>query len=382
MLADLVALPSVNPAMAPAGAPGTGEEGVAAYVLDWCAAHGLAAHLRPVAPGRPNVVVDLGLRRPRTLLLPTHMDTVPGDTMGERAYRPEVREGRLYGRGACDAKGQLAAMLVALAHLGAERERLRVNVVLVAAMDEEHTFQGALAMVADGLRADGAVVGEPTGLRAVIAHKGVVRWGLRVRGRAAHTSRPAEGVNAVDGMMDVLQALRASWKEDFTVEHPLVGRATAVVTAIHAGVAPNVVPESCHATIDRRLLPDEDPAGALGECDAVLDALRAAGPAWTVEREEPFVSDYGMETSPREPIVGAALEAIRRVTGGDSPPMGVPYGTDASKLSRLGGIPCVVLGAGDIAQAHTDDEWVELDGLAQAAAIYEQIAFAFGEGAS
>src|SRR5205823_1502477 len=147
----------------------TGEEAVAAHLMQWCRAHGLAARRREVVPGRPNVIVDLGLRRERTLLLQTHMDTVPGDPMGERAYLPEVRAGRLYGRGACDAKGQLAAMLWAMAQLKHAGEGLGANVVLVAAMDEEHTFQGALAMVADKMQAAGAVVGEPTRLQAVIA---------------------------------------------------------------------------------------------------------------------------------------------------------------------------------------------------------------------
>src|SRR5438067_1480185 len=149
LLSNLVAIPSVNPAMAGPGAAGTGEAGVATYVMEWCAAHGLAAHLREVAPGRPNVVIDLGLPRASRVLLQTHMDTVPGDPMGERAYRPEVRDARLYGRGACDAKGQLAAMLWAMARLKESGEGLGANVVLVAAMDEEHTFQGALAMVGD-----------------------------------------------------------------------------------------------------------------------------------------------------------------------------------------------------------------------------------------
>jgi acetylornithine deacetylase len=379
LLSDLVAIPSVNPSMAPPGAPEAGEAEVAAYVMNWCAAHGLIARAREVAPRRPNVLVDLGLSRERTFLLQTHMDTVPGGPMGERAYRPEIREGRLYGRGACDAKGQLAAMLWAMARLKEDAERLRANVVLVAAMDEEHTFKGALAMVADGLRADGAIVGEPTGLRGVIAHKGVVRWAMHVRGRAAHTSRPDQGINAVDGMMDVLGALRASWARTLTAEHPLLGRATATVVSIEGGVAPNVVPDSCRATVDRRTLPGEDPEPVLAACDAVLDELRAGSPGWTVEREPAFVCDYALETSPDEAVVRAALAAIKAVTGHETAPIGVPYGTDASKLSRFGGIPCVVLGAGDIAQAHTADEYLDLDQLARAAQIYYEAARAFGE---
>jgi acetylornithine deacetylase len=366
--------------MAPPNAAGTGELGVAAYILAWCRSHGLAARVREVLPGRPNVVVDLNLARERTLLLQTHMDTVPGESMGDRAYHPEVRNGRLYGRGACDAKGQLAAMLWAMTLLKTDAERLKTNTILVAAMDEEHTFQGALAIVADRMQATGAIVGEPTRLKPVIAHKGVVRWGVRVLGRAAHTARPQDGVNAVTGMLDVLDALRASWGRTLVAEHPLLGRASATIVSIEGGVAPNVVPDRCRATIDQRTLPGEDPDDVMRACDEVLDRLRSAAPAWQVEREEPFVRDYALETDPREPVVQATLEAIRRVTGRQPTPGAVPYGTDASKLSRLGGIPCVVLGAGDIAQAHTADEFVQLDEVAQAAEIYYQAARLFWEG--
>ena len=380
LLGDLVAIPSVNPSMARPNAAGTGEHRVAGYLLEWCRTHSLAARLREVLPGRPNVVVDLNLARERTLLLQTHMDTVPGEPMGDRAYRPEVRGGCLYGRGSCDAKGQLAAMLWAMTRLKADAERLKANVVFVAAMDEEHTFQGALAIVADRLQAGGAVVGEPTSLQPVIAHKGVVRWGVQVLGRAAHTARPQEGVNAITGMLEVLAALRASWERTLVAEHPLLGRAAATIVSIEGGVAPNVVPDRCRATIDQRTLPGEDPDDVLRACDAVLDRLRLAAPAWQVEREEPFVRDYALETDPHEPVVQAVMEAIRHVSGRQTTPGGVPYSTDASKLSRLGGIPCMVLGAGDIAQAHTADEYVPLDEVAQAAEIYYETARLFGEG--
>jgi len=381
LLGDLVTIPSVNPAMASPGASGTGEAGVAAHIVQWCRRHGLPARLREVSAGRPNVVVDLGLDRSETFLLQSHMDTVPGEPMGRRAYQPEVRDGRLYGRGACDAKGQLAAMLWAMLRLKGDGERLlKANAVFVAAVDEEHTFTGALAMVEDGLRAGGAIVGEPTGLQAVIAHKGVVRWGVTIEGRAAHTSRPREGVNAIDAMQEALRALRASWSQDrATAAHPLLGYPTATVVGIEGGVAPNVVPDRCRATFDYRLLPGQSAQEVLARVDAVLEQARLRGPGWTVRREPAFVCDGAMETPPEARITRAALRAVREVTGRETPPIGVPYGTDASKLSGAGGIPCVVLGAGDIAQAHTADEYVPLSEVAQAAEIYYHAARFFGE---
>ncbi len=379
LLSDLVAIPSVNPSMVRPGAPAAGEDGVASYIVDWCAGHGLTARRREVSPGRPNVIVDLGLPHARTLLLQSHMDTVPGESMGERAYRPEVRDGRLYGRGSCDAKAQLAAMLWTMVRLKMDAARLKTNVIFIAAMDEEHAFSGALAIVADGLQAAGGIVGEPTSLQPVIAHKGVLRWDVQVHGRTAHTANPHLGVNAISGMTQVLAALESSWAHTLTEEHPLLGHGTATVVGIEGGVAPNVVPDLCRATISRRFLPSENPDDVLRACDATLDGLRAAGPDWTVQRGAPALNDFAMETEPDEPVVQATMEAIEQVTGRRPTPRGAPYSTDASKLSRLGHIPCVVLGAGDIAHAHTANEFVPLDELAQVAEIYLQAAYLFGD---
>jgi acetylornithine deacetylase len=376
LLLDLVRVPSVNPSMDPQSA---GEGALSDFLLDYARAQGFRATAQAVLPGRSNILIDLGLPLPHTLTLLPHQDTVPLQGLTPRAADGTIEGGRLYGRGACDAKGSLAAMLHALQLLRAQQDHLHVNVQVAAMVDEEVAFQGVLAYVREmrpETRPIAAIVGEPTQLQVVIAHKGVVRFRLRVQGRAAHTSKPAAGINAIDKMVDVLAALRTAFAADHQAAHPLVGSPTLTVSMIAAGVAPNVVPETCTATFDRRLLPGELGADALAWCDRFLEGLRATDPELTLVREEPFTLDDALATEATAPIAQHVL-AARSAVLGPSELVGVPFGSDGSKLSVRGGIPTVVLGPGDIAQAHTADEYVEIRQLVQAAEIYALSALAF-----
>jgi acetylornithine deacetylase len=368
LLRSLVSVPSVNPGMEAGSA---GEGAVGELVAAWARAEGFVATLQEVRPGRHNVLVDLGRQELPTLALVTHLDTVPFGPMSDRARTVAAAGGKVYGRGACDAKGPLAAMLIALRALR-ERRDVKVNVVVAAMVDEEHTFQGVLEYVRRltlESRPIAAIVGEPTKLEVVIAHAGVLRFRLETLGRAAHSSRPAEGVNAIEKMTTVLEALRSASTVDRPVPHPLVGAATFTVVQIEGGIAPNVVPQSCTAVIDRRMIPGESGPAVLAWLERQLDPLRAADPELRVVVHEPFVCSDTLETVADAPIVTAAL-AARAAVLGPSAPIGVPFGTDGSKLSAQGGIPTIVLGPGDIAQAHTADEWVEVSQLVQAAKIY------------
>jgi acetylornithine deacetylase len=255
---------------------------------------------------------------------------------------------------------------------------LGVNVLLLASVDEEYQYRGVLAFVEQGARVQAAVVGEPTGLRVVVAHKGCVRWRLTTRGRAAHSSRPEEGDNAIDQMAEALLALREHAARLGERAHPLVGRPTLSVGRIWGGTGVNIVPDNCTIEVDRRTIPGEEPADAQAELDATLAALRAKKPWVQVEREEPFIVDWALATPPEAKIVRAAGAALA-AAGRPAAPIGVPYGTDASKLWALGQAPSVVLGPGEIAQAHTADEYVPVDELVAAARIYAEIALRLGE---
>ncbi len=377
LLRDMVAIESVN--LAYPG--GTGEAAMATYVENWARGAGFRVERQELETGQANVLVTLDVPNATgTLLFEAHMDTVALAPM-ERALDAEVRDGRVYGRGACDTKGSMAAMMVAMERLAARRDELAVNVALVAVVDEEHAFTGVLRFIESDAEATAAVVGEPTNLRLVIAHKGCVRGEIRTRGTAAHSAEPHLGVNAIDAMADVLVGLRELPETLNGQSHPLLGAPTFSVGLIEGGTGVNVVPAACAITYDRRVLPGERPDDALAEIDAVLDRVRSRRDGATIERPAPYLVSDSLDTDPDEPLVLAGSAACA-AAGGDPEPIGVPYGTDASKLQTRRGIPAVVLGPGSIGQAHGADEFVPIDELRQAAEIYTGIALRFrpGEG--
>jgi acetylornithine deacetylase/succinyl-diaminopimelate desuccinylase family protein len=374
LLAELVAIDSVNP-----GYPGGhGEAALAERVAALCRTTGLTVELDEFLPGRPNVLARLAAPAAGgTLLFEAHLDTVSFDEHGPGGHGPQQRDGRLYGRGTCDAKGSLAAMLLALERLIGQTNQLRANVVLLAAVDEERAGAGARQFVETGGRADGAIVGEPSQLQLLVAHKGCVRFRLTTSGRAAHSSNPAGGQNAIYDMLEVLQFLRSELQEErLGPIHPLVGPPTWSVGTIRGGAAVNIVPDSCTVEIDRRLVPGETAEAALDQVDQHIAALTARNPRLRVEREPPSVVAFPLDTQPTARVVQAAVEARRRLFG-TAPLLGAAYGTDASIFAQLGGIPSLVLGPGDIAVAHGPDEYLELEELAHAVDLYEAIALAF-----
>jgi acetylornithine deacetylase len=330
-------------------------------------AAGLTCEVDESAPGRPNVVTRLAGAGGPSVILEAHMDTVSVAGMEIAPFCPDVRAGRLSGRGSCDDKASLAAMVIALEET-ARRGTPPGDIILAATADEEYSGSGVQHLVNAGLRADGAVVGEPTGLRLVVAHKGAVRVRITTHGRAAHSSEPEKGVSAIYLMAPLIQALEeyAGTLRDGAA-HPLVGKPTCSIGTIHGGQAPNIVPSECSIVVDRRLLPGEQPAEAEAEIRQWL-ADRAPAVPWDMSV---ILYGVGMDTPLAAPIVHRCAEALDRVLGGHEV-AGVQYGTDASRLST-GGTPSVVLGPGDIAQAHTADEWVEIAQVEQAVAVYREI---------
>jgi acetylornithine deacetylase len=249
--------------------------------------------------------------------------------------------------------------------------------MFLAAIDEEYQFRGVMDFVARKVPVDGAVVGEPTDLRLVVAHKGVVRWRLSTIGLAAHSSKPHMGVSAIEHMAEVVLALRALQERLKTRPHPLAGYPTVNVGLISGGVAVNIVPERCTIELERRIVPGEDSATVLAEIDEMLAALKARNRAIRIEREEPLLLNTPALATPHDAtVVAAAKEGCRRAGVNDAL-AGVPYGSDASKLWHYGGVPSVVLGPGSIDQAHTADEYVPIDHLEKAAMVYVNTALAW-----
>lgn len=367
LLSDLVAIPSVNPAFRGGDEPDAwfGEAAIAAYVAAWLGEHGAEVELDEVLPGRCNVVARLkGCAARRRLAWECHLDTVQVSGMTIEPFRPVVRDGRLYGRGAVDDKGCLAAFMLALGDLA--RNPAPVDVILVAAVDEEYQFRGVLHHLERGERADGGVAGEPTGLRIVSACKGCLRWEIEVRGRAAHSSQPERGIDAIAIATELLVQLRRTFGARLAARtHPLLGRGSLVCSLIDGGEGLNTVPALCRLTFDRRTLPHETGADAWQAIAAEVDRFAAGlDPQAQVVMHPPFIDSISMEVAPDAAIVAAA-RASCRAEGLPDELLGVSFGSDASKMTRAG-IPTIIFGPGNIDQAHTADEFVTVAEVARA----------------
>jgi acetylornithine deacetylase/succinyl-diaminopimelate desuccinylase-like protein len=390
-LCDLVRLPSVNPMGRSAVGDIYFERRVTDFLENKARELNLPFERWPTAPQRDNLIIRVDGDVPpegggRILMLEAHQDTVPIDGMTIPPFEPEVRDGRVYGRGACDIKSGLAAMLTVVSRLAKEKPSGRATVVLACTVNEEHGFSGAShwADAYCGPRngasrsrllprvPDEVVVAEPTRLNVVVAHKGAVRWRCHTGGRATHSSQPHLGDNALFHMARVLAALERYAKD--TVGglgiHPLVGSPTLSVGTITGGISVNTVPDHCTIEIDRRVLPGEDPLAAYQH---VIDWLAANVPPHTpVTHDEPFLMSRGLADDRNTELADRLSQVIRR-HGGPGERIGVPFGTDAP-LYAATGCPAVVFGAGDIAQAHTADEWIAIDQVRASTEILFELA--------
>ncbi len=376
LLWELVAARSVGPREGDPSRPGFNELEVGKIISDFLKACGLSPQRQAVRPYRENVyAIAEGRRKDGALLLEAHMDTVDAGTWGDEAFQPVIKQGRLYGRGSCDTKGSLAAMLLALKRL-LDRGAPERTIVFLASCDEEASHAGALEFTKLGLPVKWAVVGEPTQLFPVIAHKGIVRWKVRCRGKSAHAATPEEGVNAIYRMARVVLRLDEYNRVELAKRsHPSLGAPTLSVGTISGGTAVNIVPEMCEVQVDRRTLPDEDNSRVQAEA---MEYVRSGkGTNFDVEADEPFISACGIETPPDAPIVRLVSSACERIAG-NSETKAVSYCTDAWVFSESGATS-VVLGPGDASQAHAVGEFVDLVQLHKAADIYLQVVEGAGE---
>ena len=386
-LSDLVSIPSVNPMGRPLDGPEFYEERVTDYLQALFERLGLRWQRQLLQPRRENIVARLdGARSPESggplILLEAHQDTVPVDGMTIDPWKPQVHDGRLYGRGACDIKGGMTAMLGAVARLADERPANMPTIIMACTVNEEHGYSGASELPklwAEGSgsiiprRPDAAVVAEPTDLDVVVAHKGAVRWKCRTHGVAAHSSQPQRGKNAIYAMASVLQALEryAAELPNIVPEHPLCGRATLSVGTIQGGLSVNTVPDVCTIEIDRRMLPGEEGRTVYEHALGYLrDTVKRDV---NVEHEQPYL--MGTTLSDRDNgDVAERLAATLRCVLGRGNKIGVPFGTNASRISAAG-VPTVVFGPGSINQAHTADEWLSIEELEKASnVLYEFLA--------
>jgi acetylornithine deacetylase len=340
-----------------------GESAVTDYLEDCFRALKVDYTRQAVLGDRANIVARYqSASARRTLLFEVHQDTVPVDGMKD-SFTPRIEGGRLHGRGACDVKGGMAAILTVLARIVDSRPA-HTDVIVACTVDEEHLGLGVQHLMKTGIQADAAIVAEPTNLDIVNCHKGLVRWRTSTAGRAWHSSEPEQGINAIQRMAAVLIAIEqyAEWLRTSPGD-PVLGPATINVGRITGGSAVNIVPDWCTIEIDRRLLPGEDGQRAQREAE---EYIRKTVP-FEVDMERPWTSLPALSSERSAPLV-EQLGPIIGAVNGRMRVRGVPFGTDASTIAEAG-IPAIVFGPGDIAQAHTCDEWIELEQVEKAAEI-------------
>jgi len=362
ILKELIKIPSLNPEDTDR-TEWVGEQGVVDWVESYLTPLGFKCERREMQPGRPNLIARLaGPQATRSLCLEVHADTVAVDTMVIPPFEPTEREGRIYGRGACDDKGPMAAALAAMdetlvaAVLGSELE-----LMIVISTGEEKSCLGAQQLADEGFRADQCIVLEPTALVPVIAHKGPFWVAVEVQGIAGHGSKPEKGLNAIEGMMAFISRLKA-WETQraSAFQDELLGGPTINIGQIEGGMAPNIIPDRCRIVLDRRNMPDEMPEEIVEVWSELLEALKAEG-LIAGYHVEPQVTGKAFHTSAASPLVEDLNISVAKYVQAKAP-VGTGWFSDAGPLSA-GCVEILVWGPGNIAQAHTKDEWISVEQL-------------------
>ena len=369
LLRDMIAIPSVNPMGA---ANQSAEKGMADFIENVLNGARIDCERQTVSEGRDNLIaiVHSTARDVNGIMLNSHMDTVPVDNMSIKPFDPVIENGRVFGRGSCDAKASIAAMMSALIEYANQPHRPR-PAVFAAMADEEFGFSGSWKLTEKSWPVSACVVGEPTLLTRVIAHKGIVRWRIAVDGLSAHGAEPELGRNAVyDGARVALALEEYAQRLAEKQPHPRLGHSTLNVGRVAGGHAVNIVPDKCVFELECRLLPGEDGQQAVTSCEHFLRDRLSESVQLTFE--SPYLIDPAMETEPEAEIVEALARAQQDELGFHRELAGANYGTDGSKLSRAG-IQTVVCGPGDIAQAHTANEFVEITQLELATRMYSRL---------
>ncbi|HEY0121205.1 MAG TPA: M20/M25/M40 family metallo-hydrolase [Rhizobium sp.] len=372
LLSAMVAIPSINPSYAKPDQPAEwfGEARLAVFVADWLKAEGIEVRFDEVMPGRPNVIAHIsGDAGAPTMIWEGHLDTVQVDGM-PAPFEPRIEGARLYGRGAVDDKGCLTMFMLAMREL--RRRGCRYDLTFVAAMDEEVTFEGVLHHVRTNTPYDLGIAGEPTSLAVVSACKGVIRWVIDINGRGSHAAKPEEGIDALLVAGDLVRHLR-DYMQSTERAHPLLGRRTLTCTMMQAGEGANTVPAHAKLTFDFRTLPDQTGDDAWQEIAAVVAGFAKTHLAGAeIIMQKPFIDSVSMEV-PQDARIVTELARVVGEAGYSETVIGVPFGSDASKMTR-GGSPTVIFGPGRIEEAHTSGEFVDMDEVARGVDILVALA--------
>lgn len=329
------------------------------------------------APDRVSLVARLGTGGRPTLLVNGHLDVVPINPAGwtHDPFGGTVADGRVWGRGAADMKGGIAAAIEAVLALGRAGRSLPCDLVFHLVADEEQGGRlGTKVLTADGyVSGDACLVPEPTSLSVCVAERGILTLEVLVYGRPAHASEPRRGLSAIEKAAKVVLAVHAA---DFGRSHPLLGSPTANVGLISGGSGSNTVAERCLVTVDHRALPGQTEEDAVDDVRRLIDGIDDADLRYELH---PVVFGEASELSTAHPWVSQVQRAIASVRGAAAPVVGMTFATDARFVRNQAAIPAVVCGPGGIEQAHVDDEFVEVSALVDAAAIYAELMAGFDD---
>ncbi len=363
----LVAIDSRNPLLVP-GAPGESDAaGFLATVLrDW----GFNVSLTDAAPGRPNVVARIGRQGSKSLMFNGHLDVVGVDGMSHSPFDPAIKDGRIFGRGSTDMKAGIAAMCAAA--LNAADAGIAGEIILAAVADEEFESLGTRALIASGIRADAVVIAEPTSLAICPAHRGFAWFDIDIIGRAAHGSRYDLGVDAITHAGLLLAELDRLEHEILpSKSHSLLGRPSVHASVIKGGSGYSTYPDHCSIGVERRTIPGESARDALSEIELLCEGIRTRRPTF-----EAFIR-LGSSQPPSDVRVDAAiviaLERACIATGNRVAIEGLSAWTDAALFNEAG-IPAICFGPGDIALAHSAEEFVEIREIETAVSVLTKVA--------
>lgn len=369
---ELVRVDSRNPTLV-AGAPG--EARVARVLADVLSAWGFRVDVREVAPGRPNVIARIGdaSNGGRSLMFNGHIDVVGVEGMTHAPWDASVRDGRLYGRGSSDMKAGVAAMCAAAVRaVSASGGSLDGEIVITAVVDEEYSSIGTRALVASGVRADAAVVTEPTILAIMPAHKGFAWVDVIVQGRAAHGSKWDVGVDAIRHAGLLLAALDAVDAELLpSREHSLLGRPSLHASTIKGGIGLSTYPDRCRFTIERRTIPGELTAEVMAEIEAAFARVTARRPE--INASVSLIFEQPPSDVPIHAPIVRALDGALRACGEEVKVTGMSAWTDAAILNEAG-IPAICFGPGDIGLAHAAEEYVRIEEIERATLVLAALA--------
>ena len=365
-LCQMISIPSINPFQSKVRKDYREQE-MAEFYCDRMSDLGLEVGSREVVPGRPNVWGTLkGSGEGPTIMLSGHLDTVGVENYAD-ALKPRVENNRVYGRGSCDMKDALASYLEIVRVLRDSDTRLAGDLIITGVADEEDQLIGSQDFGQHGPWADFGIIGEPSDMMVCRAHKGQLGYKLKCHGKAVHSSRPELGINAVEGIMHVVEAFGA-YREQLLARdpHALCGHARCCPSVVQGGSIVSTVPDYCELEVDRRTLPGESEASVLAEIQAIVDQVSVVHPDFRFEIEGPTISIGSLDVSSDHPGVTAVLDSVKQISGEAVEAQAFFGGTDAPNF----GFPMLIYGAGSIAQAHSIDEYVDIDDWLMATRVY------------